>query len=123
MNMILAEQAARQQLEAVVHILQRQLHALRSSAPVSYPTPASNNLGESLRRESVGGGEFSSFEQDDSSEDEGRYMQEDFQTPNDIKGNFGEEIFGVQGESKSAPRTLSLSQITLGKGGQHSLKI
>lgn len=122
-NMILAEQAARQQLEAVVHGLQQQLHALRSPASAPYPTPGSDHPAEHLRRDSAAGGEFSSFEQDDSSDDEGRYMQEDFQTPNATRGNFGDEIFGdmQHGDAKTAPRTLSLSQITLGKSAQHGL--
>lgn len=121
-NMILAEQAARQQLEAVVHSLQQQLYALRSSASAPYPTPGSDHPAKHLHRGSAAGGEFSSFEQDDS-DDEGRYMQEDFQTPNETRGNFGDEIFGeVQyGDAKTAPRTLSLSQITLGKSAQHGL--
>jgi hypothetical protein len=123
-NMILAEQAARQQLEAVVHSLQQQLHALRSSTSASYPALGSGHPADPLHGGSVAGGEFSSFEQDDSSDDEGRYMQEGFQTPNETRGNFGDEIFGEvrdHGEAKSAPRTLSLSQITLGKGVQHNL--
>jgi hypothetical protein len=91
-NMILAEQAARQQLEAVVHSLQEQLHALRSTA--SHPARGSNHLERPPRAGSAAGGEFSSFEQDDSSDDEGRYMQEDFQTPNETEGHFGDEIFG-----------------------------
>jgi hypothetical protein len=115
--MILAERAARQQLEAVVHSLQQQLYALHSSPSVAYPTPLSGHPAEP--RGSVGGGEFSSFEQDDSSDDEGRYMQEDFQTPKEPKGSFGDEIFS--GETKGTPRTLSLSQMTLGKGAQHTL--
>jgi hypothetical protein len=123
-NLILAEQAARQQLEAVVHNLQQQLHALRSSASAPYPTPGSDHPAEALHGGSAAGGEFSSFEQDDSSDDEGRYMQEDFQTPNETGGNFGDEIFGEvrdhHGDAKTAPRTLSLSQITLGRNAQHS---
>lgn len=121
-NMILAEQAARHQLEAVVHNLQQQLNALRSAA--SYPGPGSDRHADPQRAGSAAGGEFSSFEQDDSDDDEGRSMQEDFETPNETGGQFGDEIFGdahQEGETKSAPRTLSLSQITLGKGAQHSL--
>ncbi|KAE9381688.1 hypothetical protein N431DRAFT_491010 [Stipitochalara longipes BDJ] len=115
MNMILVEQSARQQLEAVVHNLQQQLSILKSAAP----TPGSAVSAVPPRAGSAAGREFSSFEQDDSSDDEGRYLQEDFQTPNEPGGHFGDEIFGdAQGEAKSAPRTLSLSQITLGKGAQ-----
>lgn len=122
--MILAEQAARQQLEAMVHSLQRQLHALGSSASAPYPTPGSDHHAEHLHGGSAAGGEFSSFEQDDSSDDEGRYMQEEFQTPNETRANFGDDTFGHvrdHGDAKSAPRTLSLSQITMGKSAQHSL--
>lgn len=120
-NMILVEQAARQQLEAVVHSLQQQLHALRSTA--SRPARGSNRPAHLQRAGAAAGGEFSSFEQDESSDDEGRYLQEDFQTPNEPGGHFGDEIFGGDdhGETKSAPRTLSLSQITLGKGANQSL--
>jgi hypothetical protein len=120
-NMILVEQAARQQLEAVVHSLQQQLHALRCTA--SRPARGSNRPAHLQRAGAAAGGEFSSFEQDDSSDDEGRYLQEDFQTPNEPGGNFGDEIFGGDdhGDTKSAPRTLSLSQITLGKGANKSL--
>lgn len=117
MNMILEERSARQQLEAVVHSLQQQMSTLQSTA-----ARGSDHSRARLRAGSAAGGEFSSFEQDDSSDDEGRYMQEDFQTPNEPGGHFGDEIFGGdQRETKSAPRTLSLSQITLGKGAQQSV--
>ena len=115
MNMILEERSARQELEGIVHNLQQQLGRLKSAGPGPRPSAAPQPA------ESAAGGEFSSFEQDDSSDDEGRYAQEDFQTPNEPSGHFGDEIFGdVQGEAKTAPRTLSLSQITLGKGAQQS---
>ena len=120
-NMILAEQAARQQLEAVVHSLQEQLHALQSSVSTTYPR--SHHPPDPQHGGSLTGGEFSSFEQDDSSDDEGR-MREDFQTPSETRAGFGDEIFGAipdYGDGKSTPRTLSLSQITLGKGVQHSV--
>jgi hypothetical protein len=120
--MILAEQAARRNLEAVIHSLQRELKAIRSGA-TSYPTPGSDHP-VPVKESSGTGGEFSSFEQDDSSEDEGRYEREDFQTPNEESVNLGDEIFGETNhnkEPKSAPRTLSLSQMTLGKGLQPSL--
>ena len=120
-NMILAEQAARQHLEALVQELQQQLEDLRSSGGVSYPTPDSDLLADPMK--DGGGGEFSTFEQDDISDDEGRYAQDEFRTPNEERGNFLDDIFGdVNGsDTKSTPRTLSLSQMTLGKGVHPSL--
>lgn len=120
-NMILAEQAARQHLELIVQDLQQQLQEMRSSNGVSYPTPDSDLVGDPMKE--GGGGDFSTFEQDDSDDDEGRYTQDVFQTPNEERGNFSDDIFGdVNGvNAKSAPRTLSLSQMTLGKGVQPSL--
>jgi len=119
MNMILEERSARQELEAIVHSLQQQLGRLKSAAPGPGSGPGFPAAPQ--RAESAAGGEFSSFEQDDSSDDEGRYLHEDFQTPNEPGGHFGDEIFGdVQSEAKTAPRTLSLSQITLGKGAKQS---
>ncbi|KUJ22458.1 uncharacterized protein LY89DRAFT_664277 [Mollisia scopiformis] len=115
-NMILAEQNARHELESVVHTLQRQLQAYLETH--SYPTPGLDAAGDPLQITAAGGGEYSSFEQDDedeSSEDEDKV----FQTPREERGQFGDEIFGQEErERKSAPRTLSLSQITLGKGNQ-----
>lgn len=122
-NMILAEQAARQNLEAIVHNLQQQLKSLRSSSAASYPTPGSEHPAQ-LKGNNGAGREFSSFEQDDSSDDEGRYEREDFQTPNEENAQFGDEIFGESDynkESHSAPRTLSLSQMTLRRDVQPSL--
>jgi hypothetical protein len=115
-NMILAEQAARQHLEALVQDLQQQLEDLHSSGGVSYPTPDSDLLADTIK--GGGGRRFSTFEQDDSSDDEGRYAQDEFQTPNEERGNFSDDIFGdVNGSgTKSTPRTLSLSQMTLGRG-------
>jgi hypothetical protein len=122
-NMLLAEQAARQHLEALVHDLQQQIHAMRSSNlsnGVSYPTPESDHLADPIKNE-VGG--QSSFEADDSSDDEGRYAQEEFQTPNEENGHLSDDIFGDAkvASAKNTPRTLSLSQLTLGKGITHSV--
>lgn len=63
-NMVIAEQTARQNLEAIVQGLQQQLHTvlMRSSKPISYPTPISG-----------GAGVFSSFETDDSEDEEGQF--------------------------------------------------
>ena len=118
-NMIAAEQTARQQLELVVRNLQQQLQAFRTSAPGSYPTPDSNQVIDPLVQ--IPGGEFSSFEQDDdSSDDEKGYGTEAFQTPKEERGSYGDDTFGVvmNEDGKSAPRTMSLSQMTLGKGLQ-----
>jgi hypothetical protein len=113
-NMILAEQTARQNLEAVVRSLQHQLQKLRASRPAA-------ETEESTHR-----GEFSSFEQGDSSDDDGRYEHDDFRTPNEERVEFGDDIFGVSGGeavtgAKNAPRTMSLSQMTLGRGMKPSL--
>jgi len=113
LNMILAEQAARQDLETVVVDLQARLQALHS-AGTEHADP---------RR--VG---FSSSDPDNSSDDEGRFGQndddDDFQTPAEERPEppFGGEIFGEISSNRAAgprigPRTLSLSQMTLGKGG------
>jgi hypothetical protein len=120
-NMILAEQAARQQLEATVQFLQQQLQELRFSSGASQPTSDPHLLAYPMKEV---GGVFSTFEQDDSSDDEGRYAQEDvFQTPNEERGNFSDDIFGDVngGDKKTTPRTLSLSAMTLGKGVQPSV--
>jgi hypothetical protein len=115
--MILAEQAARQQLESVVLNLQEQVRKLTQSPRISSVNP---KLDPNTT--------FSTFEHDDSSDD-GRYIGENemFQSSNDDiggHGQFGDEIFGDvlrnsasdEVTGKSAPRTLSLSQITLGTG-------
>ena len=123
-NMVLAEQAARQHLEALVRDLQQQLQDLRPSGEMSYPTPDSDRLADPMKGRGGGGREFSTFELDDSSDDEGRDAQDEFQTPKEEVGNFVDDIFGGNsggGHAKSAPRTLSLSQMTLGKGMQPSL--
>lgn len=127
-NMIIAEQTARQDLESVVLTLQRQLQSYLSSHSHSHSYPAPGSHADVAREPVV-----SSFEQDDSSDDENRAAydndpdnEEAFQTPNEESGHFGDEIFGDAGvnqsqERKSAPRTLSLSQITLGRGVQQSI--
>lgn len=119
-NMILAEQTARQQLEGVVRRLQQQLRSFNTSAPGSYLTPDSNQATNPLVQ--IPGGEFSSFEQDDDSSDEdGRYGTEAFQTPKEESGGYGDHTFGavMNEDEKSAPRTMSLSQMTLGNTLQH----
>lgn len=122
-DMIHAEQSARLQLEAVIHSLQRQLQTVILASRNTYPTPDSD---VPYHEGGTEGGNFSNFEQDDSSDDEAQYVNEEvFQTPNEERNHFEDEIFGdVSGntnEGKSAPRTLSLSQITLGRNVQPSL--
>jgi hypothetical protein len=115
-NMILAEQAARQDLEAIVRSLQQQLQKLRRASHLPGGT-----------KDNTDRGDFSSFGQGDSSDDESRYAHEEFRTPNEERTQFGDEIFGGRGgsegevEVKSAARTMSLSQMTLGRGMQPSL--
>lgn len=122
-NMILAEQAARQELESVVLGLQEQVRKLTQSPRIS-------SMNSKLDPTTA----FSTFEHDDSSDD-GRYVGENdvFQTPNEdigSHGQFGDEIFGDvlrnsasdEITGKGAPRTLSLSQITLGTGKGHAAR-
>lgn len=109
-NMIIAEQSARQDLEAIVRSLQEQLHTVltHSTNLMTYPP---QNTGRA--------GEFSSFENDESEDDDAQFEQEDFRTPNEETSHFGDEIFGdakPASDSNRAPRTLSLSQLTLGRG-------
>ncbi|TAQ89532.1 hypothetical protein B7494_g2136 [Chlorociboria aeruginascens] len=105
-NMIHAEQSARQDLEITVRSLQQQIQILRSSA--SAPHISIHN--RQLAHEAGDAGEFSSFEQDDS-DDEVRYETEVFRTPSEEKED---DIFGeIPNGGKGAPRTLSLSQITM----------
>jgi hypothetical protein len=120
LNMILAERAARQELETVVLKLQQRLQTM---AWTSYPVPASNltkPLGE-VRDD----GQLLDLEQDDSSLDDGQYASDDFRTPNEDTGLFGDEIFGEishdKAGSKTAPRVVSLSQMTLRRGAQPGL--
>lgn len=125
-DMIQAEQSARMQLESVIHSLQRQLQTVLLASGTTYPTPDSDTAGNRLHEGGTEGGNFSNFEQDDSSDDGGRYVNEEvFQTPNEERNQFEDEIFGDissnANEGKTAPRTLSLSQITLGRNVQQSL--
>lgn len=122
-DMIHAEQSARFQLESVIHSLQRQLQTVILAGRNTYPTPESD---APHHEGGIEGSNFSNFEQDDSSDDDGRYVNEEvFQTPNEERNQFEDEIFGdVSGstkDGKTAPRTLSLSQITLGRNMQPSL--
>lgn len=114
-NLIVAEQTARQQLEVLVHNLQEQLRAIRS--------PASDHTAVvRINEPTIPTDDFSAFEPD-SSDDEAHYGPEEvFRTPAEERGSFGDDTFGdvmgVSGKPKTAPRTMSLSQMTLGKGTQ-----
>lgn len=114
-NMIMAEQTARQHLEDVVHKLQKQLLSTLGSLPL----PQSNGLKNSSSDEAPVGA-VSSFEQD--SDDEEHYDTDAFKTPNEEHESFVDDTFGnvMHDGGKRAPRTLSLSQITMKKGAQHA---
>lgn len=112
---ILAERAARQELEAVVLKLQQRL---QTAAWTSYPA------GQRAARARKGDeqyidGQFLDLERDDSSLDDAQYESDEYPTPSDEKGLFGDEIFGdasfTRG-ARTAPRVVSLSQMTLGRG-------
>jgi hypothetical protein len=114
-NMILAEQAGRRHLEAMVLNLQQQLLDLLPSGATSNLKPDSDFLAADLMKES-GREELLTFERDDSSDDEKRLPHDEvFQTPNEERGSLGgDDIFGdVNGGGiKTTTRTLSLSQMT-----------
>ena len=120
LNMILAEQAARLELEATVLKLQQRLQTM---AWASYPGHSSNLT--KLQDESRADGQFLDLEHDESSLDDGQYTNEEFPTPNEGTRLFGDEIFGGvthnKTTSRSAPRVVSLSQMTLGRRSQPGL--
>ncbi|KAL3423744.1 hypothetical protein PVAG01_05491 [Phlyctema vagabunda] len=113
-NMILAEQAARENLESIVNTLKGQL---ASSIQASRKTSSYATLGSLEKRNENGqvNANLFAFEADDSSDDEGRFGTENFSTPREERPSFNpdEESFAGMGGSKSPPRTLSLSQITM----------
>lgn len=134
-NMFLAEQSAREQLETIVLTLQRQMASYPSIASTSYPTPDSATGGGPIldtTSSSKGTSEGFGVDSDDDAYAAG---SEVFQTPKEELGgrNFGDEVFGTgkgyaSGSSRLTvdtgngdARTLSLSQITMGKGVQPSL--
>lgn len=134
-NMFLAEQSARQHLENIVLGLQQQIASYPSMASTSYPTPDSvSGGGPILDATSSPKSTFEGFGID-SDDDAYTATPEVFRTPNEELGgpNFGGEVFGTgKGNEngcarlsfdtgKGDARTLSLSQITLGKGVQPSL--
>ncbi|CAL3962025.1 unnamed protein product [Diplocarpon coronariae] len=109
-TMIVAEQRARQRLESMVLGLQQQIHTVLAAGAADGP----------------GGADFSGFEHDAGSDD-GRVVcdgREEFRTPAAGRPPFEDAIFGeVPGraaDETSAPRTLSLSQITMGRPPQPS---
>lgn len=115
-NLIMTEQHARRELETLVHGLQKEIRTIRPST--AYPTPnsdhaISNHIIQGQRTA------FSSFEGDDSSDDEARYDNDVFQTPNEER-DFQDNTFGdvMDGDQKSSNRTMSLSRMTVGKGMQ-----
>ena len=120
LNMILAERAARLELESLVLKLQQRLQTM---AWTSYSGAGSGPT--KPRREGMVAGQFLDLEQDDSSLDDGQYTNEEFRTPNEETGLFGDEIFGGVAHNKtasrSAPRVVSLSQMTLGRSAQPGL--
>lgn len=107
-SMITTEQAARHNLEDLVHDLQQELNTLRASLPTN---------GYNYQEYS----HMSHTSSDRGDENEPLYADEEvFKTPMETNAEFGEGIFGeVSGNrgagydrQKTAPRTLSLGQIT-----------
>jgi len=133
LNLITAEQSARQTLEAQVASLQQQLQTLLSKpgerASVAYATPQAIHVPS---RQTMGSGEFSSFEHEESgteSEEEiySGAQEEVFQTPSEERGHYAEhddyEDELVEMEGRREPRTLSLSQLTMGKSALASVGV
>lgn len=122
LNLIQAESSARQHLEAQVLTLQHQLHAALSGNAIPYPTPSPDRRAEPKAR----GGQFSAFEQgeSDSESDRGDEYEaardEEFMTPTEERNHYlSQEDYEMEmGHSDGQTRTLSLSQMTLGKGMQ-----
>jgi hypothetical protein len=124
LNLIAAEQSARHILEAQVASLQQKLQSLLSKpgerGSVVYATPRPQ---QAPSRQTIGTGEFSSFEHEESgTESEGDIYngghEEVFQTPSEERGHYTEhddyedELAEMEGHGE--PRTLSLSQLTMG---------
>jgi hypothetical protein len=125
LNLIIAEQTARQTLEAQVASLQQQLQSLTSKSgersSVVYSTPRPMHVPS---RQTMGTGEFSSFEHDESgteSEEEiyDSSHEELFKIQNKERGqcadhdDYEDELAEMEGHGGA--RTLSLSQLTMGK--------
>jgi hypothetical protein len=131
LNLITAEQSARQSLEAQVASLQQQLQSLHSKlgegSSAVYATPQPQHIPS---RQTMGTGEFSSFEHEESgTESEGEMYggrrEEVFQTPIEERGHYAEhgdyEDELAEVEKHAEPRTLSLSQLTMGKSALASV--
>ncbi len=131
LNLITAEQSARQSLEAQVASLQQQLQSLISKSgerdSVVYSTPRPMHVPS---RKTIGTGEFSSFEHEESgTESEGELYgsghEEVFQTPNEERDlyadhdDYEDELAEMEGHAE--PRTLSLSQLTMSKSALASV--
>jgi hypothetical protein len=133
-NMVLSERARRIELESVVKSLQSQLQQILVTQRSRYPTPEAEPFQghhslHIINNDTSAPKDFNFDNEQDSSDDESQrthqYEQEVYQTPMEERGNYGdldsdEGIFGevVNSEQRKAPRTLSLSQITMGKGIQ-----
>lgn len=126
MNLIQAETNARQQLEAHVLTLQHQLHAALSGNAIPYPTPSPERRGTPMAKGTGMGGDFSAFEQggSESGSDVGDAYEgareEEFVTPSEERDHYisQEEYERDMEVLEGQPRTLSLSQMTLGKNMQ-----
>jgi hypothetical protein len=130
MNLIQAEQNARKQLEVHVDTLQRQLNAVLSTATGYSPSPqppehiSRPSRDPRRRRISTMEGESPSNDSGSEYEDEDvdMYQHEDvFQTPAEetLPFEMSEDV-EPEPESPPAPRTLSLSQMTLPRGALQS---
>lgn len=128
MNLIQAEQKARVEVEDKVARLERQLNALLTA--MVYPNSGPQVSAERKRRgdalrEMKGEMETRYHANSDSESEENSIYRErrDLQTPAEelsgyeFSGQEYEEELGVQGAG--TPRTMSLSQMTLGKGQLH----
>lgn len=155
-SMILAEQASRQQLEAAVLDLQRQLQAVLAatvappppphSAPGSPPSPPPPAPPPQIRIAHGGGGPTASrFDHDDESSDDGHSSSsnandEIFRTPaeeradsgrTDFFGDFAARVNRVdlhlerddEAGIEHMPRTMSVGQITLGRGAAAAQRV
>jgi hypothetical protein len=129
LNLIEAEQKARAHLETQVVALQRQVQSLLSSS-----SNARNNADLTARPDSVAypkamrltgeSDQYSSFEHEETGSESGREgycesMEEVFQTPREERGHYGtQEEYNhelSEMDNQRNPRTMSLSQLTMGK--------
>jgi outer membrane murein-binding lipoprotein Lpp len=127
LNLITAEQTARQTLEAQVASLQQQVQSLlsQSQSGGNRASVIYHRSDQLPSRKTMGAAEFSSFEHEESgteSEDEMSYggeHEEVYGTPSEERGNYaGHDEYEdelAEMETQGEPRTLSLSQLTMGK--------